>query len=264
MSRAGPMVGRVASAATFAWVPLLAVGGWQLAASVSRPIRSVVSSPGDVLAALAQGIADGVIVTDLGASLQRSLLGWLITIVVATPLAIAAGRFRIFGRMFVPLVDLLRPISPIAWIPLAVLWLGIGLASKLLVVFIVTFFVVFLNVYDAVTRVAPVLLDVCRTFTASRWFLWTRVILPASIRGVFLGSQYGLTTAWGGVIVAELVGANSGVGFQMMSAANQFEPARVIAYMVIIGAVGVVLNAVFVLATRRLPWLTATAAPRRA
>ena len=251
-----------ARAATAAWVPVLLVLAWQLGSAASRPVRSVVSSPEAVAAAIGAGLADGTIATDLAASLQRALLGWIVTVAIATPLAIAAGRFRLFGRMFVPLVDLLRPISPIAWIPLAVLWLGIGLPSKILVVFIVTFFVVFLNVHDAVTRVPVVLLEVCRTFTASRWFLWTRVILPASIRGVFLGSQYGLTTAWGGVIVAELVGANSGVGYQMMSAANQFEPSRVIAYMVLIGAVGIVLNGCFVLATRRLPWLVATASAR--
>jgi ABC-type nitrate/sulfonate/bicarbonate transport system permease component len=250
---------RAARLAIAVYVPVLLLAAWQWLGSANESVRSVISSPSQVLGALLHGAADGSIAADLGASLERALLGWLITLLVATPLAIAAGRVKTFGRVLVPLVDLLRPISPIAWIPLAVLWLGIGLESKLLVVFIVTFFVVFLNVYDAAIRVPAVLLDVCRTFTPSRRFLWLHVILPASTRGVLLGAQYGLTTAWGGVIVAELVGANSGVGFQMLAAANQFEPARVIAYMVLIGLVGAVLNAVFVTACRRSRWLAAGA-----
>ncbi|MDB6000638.1 MAG: hypothetical protein JWP52_2337 [Rhizobacter sp.] len=77
------------------------------------------------------------------------------------------------------------------------------------------------------------------------------------MQGVVLGAQYGLTTAWGGVIVAELVGANSGVGYQMLAAANQFEPARVIAYMVLVGLVGLSLNALFLMACRRSWWRSA-------
>lgn len=249
----------VGRALTAIYVPVLLVLGWQWLGSSSEAIRGVISSPFDVARALASGVADGSVVADIGASLHRALLGWAITVALATPLAITAGRVRIVGRLLLPVVDLMRPISPIAWIPLAVLWLGIGLASKLLVVFIVTFFVVFLNVYDAVTRVPPVLLNVCRTFTASRWFLWKQVILPGSMQGVVLGSQYGLTTAWGGVIVAELVGANSGVGFQMLAAANQFEPARVIAYMLLVGLVGLMLNAIFVAIVGKTRWAPAKA-----
>ncbi|MDB6000637.1 MAG: binding-protein-dependent transport system inner rane component [Rhizobacter sp.] len=151
---------RLARVLTALYVPVLLVVAWQLLGAASEGIRTVISSPYDVAAALAAGAADGSVVADLAASLQRALLGWIITVAIATPLAIAAGRVRLFGRVLLPLIDLLRPVSPIAWIPLAVLWLGIGLASKLLVVFIVTFFVVFLNVYDAVIRVSPVLLSV--------------------------------------------------------------------------------------------------------
>jgi ABC-type nitrate/sulfonate/bicarbonate transport system permease component len=238
--------------ATLLYVPVLFLLGWQWLGTANKTVAGVISTPAAVVLSLAAGVADGSVLTDLGASLERALLGWVITIVVAAPLAIAAGRIRIFSRVLIPVVDLLRPISPIAWIPLAMLWLGIGLASKLLIVFVVTFFVVFLNVYDAVIRIPPVLLNVCRTFTRSRAFMLAHVTLPASLRGLVLGAQYGLSTAWGGVIVAEMVGANNGVGYQMLASANEFDPTKVIAYMVLIGLVGVTLNTVFLLACRRM------------
>jgi len=242
----------IASVATVVYVPVLALALWQVLSLFQPGIREVISSPAAVAANLASGLADGSVAANVGASLERALLGWIVTLVIATPLAIAAGRIRLFARLVIPVVDLLRPISPIAWIPLAVLWLGIGLNSKLLIVFVVTFFVVFLNVYDAVIRIPPVLLSVCRTFTPSRPFMFLHVTLPASFQGVVLGAQYGLTTAWGGVIVAEMVGANSGVGYEMLSAANQFDPTSVIAYMVLIGLVGIVLNAAFLLVFRTM------------
>jgi len=243
---------RVLHIATLLYVPVLFLLGWQWLGSANKTVGGVISTPVAVILDLAAGVGDGSVLTDLGVSLERALLGWIITIVVATPLAIAAGRIRAFSRVLIPVVDLLRPISPIAWIPLAMLWLGIGLASKLLIVFVVTFFVVFLNVYDAVIRIPPVLLNVCRTFTRSRTFMLAHVTLPASLRGLVLGAQYGLSTAWGGVIVAEMVGANSGVGYQMLASANEFDPTKVIAYMVLIGLVGVTLNTVFLVVCRRL------------
>jgi ABC-type nitrate/sulfonate/bicarbonate transport system permease component len=247
--RSGFRVG-AARIATAVYVPILMLVAWQLLGATNAAVGNVISTPEAVVLALGKGVSDGSVVANLAASLERALLGWVITVAIAVPLAIAAGRTRIFSRMFLPVVDLLRPISPIAWIPLAVLWLGIGLGSKLLIVFVVTFFVVFLNVYDAVIRIPPVLLNVCRTFTPSRRFLLLHVTLPASFRGVVLGSQYGLSTAWGGVIVAEMVGANEGVGFQMLASANQFDPTGVIAYMVLIGLVGITLNTVFLMICR--------------
>lgn len=237
---------------TLIYVPVLILVGWQWLGSADSTVGGVISTPGAVVQDLIAGVRDGSVLVDLGASLERALLGWIVTIALAAPLAIAAGRVRIFSRILIPVVDLLRPISPIAWIPLAMLWLGIGLASKLLIVFVVTFFVVFLNVYDAVIRIPPVLLNVCRTFTGSRPFMLLHVTLPASLRGLVLGAQYGLSTAWGGVIVAEMVGANDGVGYQMLASANQFDPTKVIAYMVLIGLVGLTLNTVFLLACRRI------------
>ena len=244
-----PKLGNILAAV---WIPVLLLIGWQAAGAADPVVRGVISSPLDVALALAKGVADGSVLADLSISLQRALLGWALTLLITVPLAIAAGRLRLFSRMLVPVVDLLRPISPIAWIPLAVLWFGIGLGSKLLIVFVVTFFVIFLNVYDAVIHIPPVFLNVCRTFTLSRWFLLANVVLPASLRGVVLGAQYGLSTSWGGVIVAEMVGANHGVGYQMLASANQFDPTGVISYMVLIGLVGMTLNSLFLLACRRV------------
>ena len=194
---------------------------------------------------MARGFGTGQFFIDILASLMRALGGWALACIAAAPLGILMARNGIARTIFGAPLNLLRSISPVAWIPVAILWFGIGYESKVFIVGIVSFFVVLANTYQVAAAIDPVLLKAARTFTPSRVRVAVFVILPASVRGIVVGAQYALASAWGGVIIAEYTGASSGVGYSMMNASNLFLPAGVMAGMVIVAVVGYLLNASF-------------------
>src|SRR5207248_1275804 len=127
----------------------------------------------------------------------------------------------------------------------AILWFGIGYGSKIFIVGIISFFVVLANSFQAAATIDPLLLKAARTFTRARWKAAVHVLLPGSLRGIVIGAQFALSSAWGGVIIAEYTGANSGVGYEMLHAANLFLPAQVMANMLVVAGMGYLLNAAF-------------------
>lgn len=226
-------------------VPLMVIVAWQLI-SVTYPVaRSVMSSPYDVIRELGRGIGSGQTIHDIGWSLARATGGWAVACIAAAPLGILMARNSFARTVLGAPLNVLRAISPVAWIPVAILWFGIGYGSKVFIVGIVSFFVVLANTLPAAEAIDPILLKAARTYTQSRLRIAFYVILPASIRGIAIGAQYALASAWGGVIVAEYTGASSGVGYQMLRASNLFLPAGVVAGMVIVAAVGYLLNLCF-------------------
>lgn len=228
-----------------ALLPAVALVAWQLISTMYPVVRSVMSSPYEVVLGLARGIATGQTFQDVGWSLMRALGGWALACITAAPLGILMARNRIARTVLGAPLNLLRAISPVAWIPVAILWFGIGYESKVFIVGIVSFFVVLANTFQVAEAIDPVLLKAARTFTQSRLRVAVYVILPASVRGIATGAQYALASAWGGVIIAEYTGASSGVGYQMLNASNLFLPAGVMAGMVIVAAVGYLLNVCF-------------------
>lgn len=226
-------------------IPVIALIAWQLIGTIYPIVRSVMSSPYEVIRELARGIGTGQTIQDVASSLMRAIGGWALACITAAPLGILMARNRIARTVLGAPLNLLRSISPVAWIPVAIVWFGIGYESKVFIVGIVSFFVVLANSFQVAEAIDPVLLKAARTFTHSRLRMAVYVILPASVRGIATGAQYALASAWGGVIIAEYTGASSGVGYQMLNASNLFLPAGVMAGMVIVAAVGYLLNVCF-------------------
>lgn len=224
-------------------LPLSVLTAWWLVGTLSPGARGVISTPPDVVTAFVQSIESGKLWIDIGVSLSRALGGWALALLVAAPLGIAMARVSAVRVTLGPLFNVLRPISPVAWIPVAILWFGIGYGSKVFIVGIISFFVILANAFHAAASIDPALLKAVKTFTRSRWRTTLHVVLPASFRGVATGAQFALSSAWGGVIIAEYTGANSGVGYEMLHSANLFLPARVMASMVTVAIIGYLLNA---------------------
>ena len=231
-------------------LPLIVLSAWGLVGWLSPAARGVLSTPPEVVGAFIHSIGSGELWADIAASLLRALGGWALALVIAGPLGIAMARNRALRGVLGPLINVVRPISPVAWIPVAILWFGIGYGSKVFIVGIISFFVVLANAFQAAASIDPVLLKAVQTFTRSKWRTTVHVVLPASLRGVATGAQFALSSAWGGVIIAEYTGANNGVGYEMLHAANLFLPAQVMASMVTVAIVGYLLNAFFKSATR--------------
>lgn len=201
--------------------------------------------------------AQGALWRDLAASLQVFLAGWLVGCLAAAAAGMAIGQSRVIGAIFGPIVEALRPVSSIVWVPLAVVWFGFGFTSKVFLVGLAVFLVVIVYAIDGARRVSP---DLDRTATMLGMTPLQRfwaLVLPGALTQVLVGARVALMSGWGTVIVAELVAADYGLGAHLIAVQQSYDVAAVMASMVCFGLAGFVMNAIFShLEHWLLPWRT--------
>ncbi|MEH2511060.1 ABC-type nitrate/sulfonate/bicarbonate transport system permease component [Nitrobacteraceae bacterium AZCC 1564] len=197
-------------------------------------------------------IRSGVLFEHIVASTQRVLIAWGAVCVIAIPLGIAMGWWGRFNRYFNPIIELLRPIPPLAWIPISILWFGIGLQQNIFIIMIGCFFPVLLNTIHGVRGIDPVLIRAARNFCASELMILRRVVLPAALPNIFTGARIGLGVAWMVLVAAELVAATSGLGFMIEDARNFLRTDVIFVGMIAIGFMGIVMEGVLRLIQSRL------------
>jgi taurine transport system permease protein len=209
--------------------------------------------------------ARGDLLADLLGSLRVFAIGWLIGVVAATFIGVLLGRVQTLGRIFLPIVEALRPVSSIVWVPLSVVWFGFGLSGKVFLVALAVFLVVIVYAVDGSTRIAS---DVARSAAMLGMNAWQRfrhVILPGTLSEVLIGSRVSLMSGWGTVIVAELVAADAGLGAHLIAVQQSYDVGAVVATMICFGASGFVMNALFSIVERwLLPWRRAQGTLQRA
>ncbi|MEI6294332.1 MAG: ABC transporter permease, partial [Methanomicrobiales archaeon] len=165
-------------------------------------------------------------------SLMRVVLGFAIGVLVAVPLGILMGHLEIANDFFDSIIQILRPIPPIAWIPLALAWFKIGLASILFIIFIGAFFPVLLNTIDGVRRVSRTWIETAYIFGTSELQLLYKVIIPAAAPTIWTGLRVGFGIAWMSVVAAEMLpGTSSGLGYLIMYSYNYGQVQVIIAGM---------------------------------
>lgn len=168
------------------------------------------------------------------ASTQRVLVGFSIAAVIAVPLGLFMALNRYVNALVKPLFDLLKPMPPISWISISILWFGIGETSKVFIIVLGTFVPCLLNAYNGVRLVEPELYDVIRTLGGNRRNEIVDVCFPASFPAIFAGLQISLSIAWTCVLAAELVSARSGLGYIIVQGMNLSQPALVMGGMAVI------------------------------
>ena len=171
------------------------------------------------------------------ASTQRILIGFTIASLVAVPLGLMMALNRYVNAIVKPLFDLLKPMPPLAWISIAILWFGIGETSKVFIIIIGTFVPCLLDAYNGVRLVEPELYDVVRMLGGNRRDEILHVCFPAAFPAIFAGLQIALSIAWSCVLAAELVSARSGLGFIIILGMNLSRPAMIVGGMVVIALV---------------------------
>lgn len=185
------------------------------------------------------------------ASLLRIVYGFALALVIAVPLGLAAGWFQPLAALASPMVEILRPIPPLAWIPFAIYFFGSPFDAIFLVV-LAAFFPVFMNSYAGVRAIQPVLVDAALTLGAHRLGLFAHVILPAALGSIITGARVGLGIAWMSIVAAEMVGVKGGgLGVYVWSMAEVGRFDAVFAGMVLIGLLGMLLTGAMGLAERR-------------
>lgn len=178
----------------------------------------------------------------LAASLLRILYGFTLAVAVAVPLGLMSGWYPTLAALTEPIIEILRPIPPLAWIPFAIYFFGNPFDAIFLVV-LATFFPVFLNTQAGVRAINPVWVDAARTLGARGWQLFTKVIIPAALGSIMTGMRIGLGIAWMSIVAAEMVGVQGGgLGVYVWSMAEVGRFDAVFAGMGIIGLLGFLLT----------------------
>lgn len=213
---------------------------WIAVAATQSPIFP---TPWQVVLGILELIRQGVLLKHVVASLFRVTFGYLSAAALAIPLGVLMGWF---GGTYVavnPLIQLLRPISPIAWIPVAILWFGVGDLSPIFLIFLSSFFPMVVETTAGVHTIERQYIRAARNFGVSGPKLFRTVILPAALPQIIVGMRIGLGVAWLVVVAAEMIAINSGLGYLIIdsrNAGNRYD--LVVAGMAIIGVIGLLLD----------------------
>ncbi|HJA18375.1 MAG TPA: ABC transporter permease [Candidatus Mediterraneibacter ornithocaccae] len=185
-------------------------------------------------------------------SLYRVFVGFGLGSVVGIVLGIAMGRIRVIDAIVKPIFNLIRPIPGVAWIPMAILWFGIGETTKYFIIFMGGFANVLLNVYAGAKTVDTQLMGAARMLGASERQVFIHIVLPASVPYIFAGLQVSLSTSWMAVLAAEMVCAQEGAGYLIIGGMNSGNTTQILVGMLAIGIVGLILASIMRIAEKRL------------
>ncbi|WP_396912522.1 ABC transporter permease [Mycolicibacterium sp.] len=224
---------------------MVAVVLWWFTTSVLSGPESVLrqTAPQHVFPALTGLLERGVLLGDLGVSLWRLMIGLAVATVIGMPLGLLIGSSGVAERAGGPIIAFLRMISPLSWTPIALAVFGIGNQPVIFLIAVAAMWPVLLNTAAGVRGVDPGLLNVARSFHATRWELLLAVVLPAIRTHVQTGIRLALGVAWIVLVPAEMLGVRSGLGYQILNARDQLAYDQVVAVIVVIGLLGFLLDA---------------------
>lgn len=232
----------------YIWIisPIILILVWEILAIYINN-EYILPRVGSVLLVLLQPFTDilgsGSLAENAMVSLYRVIVGFLIGALAAIPLGILMGRIQFINEFFDPLIQIFRPIPPIAWIPLALAWFKIGFTSIVFIIFIGAFFPILLNTIDGVKRVNRTWIETAYIFGAREIQTLYKVVVPAAAPTIWTGLRVGFGIAWMSVVAAEMLpGTTSGLGYLIIYAYNFGQIQVIIAGMVVIGIIGLVID----------------------
>jgi NitT/TauT family transport system permease protein len=218
---------------------LVAVWWWAVLWTKS----DIFPTPGQVVTGTLELADDGTLWDHIFASLARVFAGFALAMIVAVPLGLWIGRVRAAYTTLNPVFQILRPISPIAWIPIAILWFGVGNESPVFLIFIASVFPMIVQTAHGVHTIEHRYLLAANNFGVSRAKLYRQVVIPAVLPEIIVGMRIALGVAWLVVVAAEMIALRSGLGYLIMdsrNAGNRYD--LVVAAMIIIGLIGLGLD----------------------
>jgi len=242
-----------ASASTLVVVAILL--GWSVVTYGGLVNPIFLPSPGEVIRAAYKMIADGSLWVHIQASVFVILTGYLLSTIIAVPLGIVMGSFKIVEALIEPITGFVRYLPVSAMIPLLILWVGIDWQEKVAVIFIGTFFQQVILIADVSANVSKDLVDVSYTLGAGRGDVLGRVLIPATLPGVVDNLRITMGWAWTYLVVAELVAANEGLAYMILNSMRGLHTDRIFVGILVIGLLGITTDQLFKLLHRTcLPW----------
>jgi len=222
--------------------PLLLVLVWDALARWGRFDHSLFPSPGEVALAFRELWQSGFLLESIGISLLRFAAGYLAAIAAGIALGLILGRVLWLRQLANPVIQILRPVSPIAWFPFIVLFFGIGNLPAIVIIFIAAFFPVLLSTVSGVRKIDPLIFKVAQNFGIRQPQLLFKIIFPAAFPTITVGLHIALGSAWIFLVAGEMVGAQSGLGYLIIDGRNNLRIDIVLAGIIAIGVLGLFLD----------------------
>jgi NitT/TauT family transport system permease protein len=195
-------------------------------------------SPGDVFLSFKEELLAGRLLNDVVASLWRVFVGYYLAAFLAIPIGLWLGQHPAVQRAFLPMLNFFRFLSPLAWIPFAILWFHIGDKPAFFLIFMATFFPLILTVMSAVSTIPSIYFRVARDYKYTGWELLTQVTFPAVLPQLITALRVTYGIAWVVIVAAEMVGCQDGLGYGIWEARNGLRLDSAICYMIVIGLLG--------------------------
>ncbi|MEN8189174.1 MAG: ABC transporter permease [Thermodesulfobacteriota bacterium] len=224
----------------FAFV--FSVSVWELAARFSGWDANIFPNPSTVMVSMGELIGNGSLFKHTVASLFRVTAGFYLATLIGVPLGIFLGRNKTVSVLVNPIIHFLRPISPLAWIPLAMLWFGIGDKPAVFLIFLSSFFPIVVSVTVAVRSINPTYFHVAANFDFNRYEVLSKIVIPAIIPSVITALRLTVTIAWIVVVAAEMIAVQSGLGYLILDSRNGLRMDYVMDGMIVIGLIGLLLD----------------------
>lgn len=236
-------------------IPIILIVLWQIAANNGAINIQLFPSPLKIWQAFVKSVETGKLQANILTSLERVLIGYIYGAVLGVAIGVIFGLSKKTYRLFSFLLEILRPIPIIAWVPVLIMIFGIGELSKIIVIVIGSFWSIFLNTYDGIRNVDDKYLEVANMFRKKKMEVVLRVMLPAALPGIFTGLRIGIGSAWISVIGAELIASSAGLGYMISYSREMTQPANMYVSVFIIGIIGYLINAVLkLIENKALRW----------
>ena len=241
-------------------LPVLIITAWILLTETGHVPTLILPKITDVIHEIWYQLTAGTLKGDIAVSLGRILKGYFLAVIVGGGLGVIMGMSRKMDQLFSFTFNVIRQVPMMAWVPLLVIWFGIGEKSKVAVIFLAAYFPILMNTMSGIRRTDPRLLEVGRMYRLSKWRMFRKIYLPSALPSVFVGLKLALGISWMAVVGAEMIAASSGIGFRINDARSLMQYPVVFCSMFAIAAVGVLMDLIITAISRlATPWERGTA-----
>ncbi|MBO4394999.1 MAG: ABC transporter permease [Eubacterium sp.] len=228
------VAGKILKSGVISWILLIAI--WQIASMFNSP--DFLPSPLKTLEGLKEVFESGVLMEDIGISLQRVAIGWGRGILIAIPLGLLIGAFKPVRALIEPLINFFRFVPAIGFLTLFLMWFGVGEASKTVLITYASMFPIIINTVAAVGAIEQTRYQAAESLGASRWQRFIHVTVPGSMPGMFTGVRLGLSAAIISIVGAEMLAADSGLGYLIYTSRLYYRTDYIFVGIVILGILG--------------------------
>ena len=236
-------------------IPFFIVVAWYYATTVNGLSKAILPQLSDVFTTGINLSLKGELQEDIIASLIRVLKGYGLASIIGIIFGALSGMIQPVRRVLLPVSTAIRQVPIIAWIPLIILWCGIGELSKIVVIIVASTFPIMINTMSGVASTPDSLIEVANLYKLSKWDTFIKVYMPNALPQILVGLKLGIGAAWMAVVAAEMLGASSGIGYRLNDARSMLKSDQVILCIIIIGVIGIITDNILSVVFKKItPW----------